>query len=361
MKFLKLFFPASARKPSLATVSNNETPRAIAESITLGAKIRSAVFDRELIIKSDPRIDPDFAMPAANWHSPDNDHLNSYRLLSSLNWSEIRLLRFRAQNFTGKNLVIMDDGRGTSGSGQIPDNFETRWTEEKRQVVLNHWSALTKRLPRSLILDAPNMLGETGWWIDGKIVNVDVIDYQERINLLRLAGLFDRFANRSPRILEIGGGYGALARALVKIMAPSQYVICDLPESLLFSGLYLSLTGAAKMRLASIADTLTPLHRGEICLLPNYLAETLIAGQRFDLVINTLWLSEMSPLQVKTYAGLISKAIGHAGVFFEQNHDNRHLGLIDCREYLASFFRSETRIDPRDMPTTRGEAIIWSN
>ncbi len=120
-----------------------------------------------------------------------------------------------------------------------PWKFETQWDGKTRDKIAARWRALTKR--RRHVMQVPNILGECGWWIDSALVNADVVDYQERINLIDNGGLIDRLSDKRPRILEIGGGYGALCSALTSIFSPSQYVICDLPESLLFSGLYLSL------------------------------------------------------------------------------------------------------------------------
>ena len=124
---------------------------------------------------------------------------------------------------------------------------------------------------------------------------------------------------------------------------------------------WLTIARSNRVRIAAPADTLKPQRTGEICLLPNYLAETLLPGEHFDLVINTLSMSEMTPLQVRTYGALISDAIGNAGAFFEQNHDNRGIGLIDCREYLAPFFRRREQIETQDIVSNRGAATIWSN
>lgn len=347
----------------LATVAQNEEPKptTIAEALAVGALVVDSVCDRETIINSNRRIDPAFAMPAANWETSTSDYISAYRLLASLEWPEIRILRLRAQNFTGKNLVIMGDGAGLHALDVIPSGFERNWSNQKRGEVVKHWRTLTDGLPRRLVLRAPNILGEAGWWINGTLVNVDVVDYQERINLLNLAGLIDRFAGKDVRVLEIGGGYGALAYSLASILGPSQYVICDLPESLLFSGLYLSIARDDPARLLALDEDPKPLRAGEICLLPNYLAQTALLGQHFDLVINTLSMSEMSARQVSMYGALISSAIGKSGVFFEQNHDNRHLGLLDCREYLAPLFRNKTVVDLAGMLTTRGTPIVWSN
>lgn len=118
---------------------------------------------------------------------------------------------------------------------------------------------------------------------------------------------------------------------------------------------------SAPVRLVSQQDSLVPTQGGEIFLLPNYLAQIALPGEHFDLVVNTLSLSEMSAHQVVVYGSLISKAIGVAGHFFEQNHDNRPVGLLDCREYLSPFFRTMNPVESGKMPTTRGTAVVWSN
>lgn len=358
------FLTRRTQNLDLATRQENErvSRSALARAATLGSKIAEVVDNREATIRSTAVIDANFAMPAANWDAnAPNEYLTCYRLLASLKPEEIRILRARSQNFTGNNLVIMAPGEGTRGSDDVTAGFETKWSDQKRDQVISHWKALIKNVPLRFILNAPNMLGEVGWWYDGRIVNVDMNDYQERMSLMVLSGLLNRFPGRKLRILEIGGGYGALCLGLMNALQPSQYVICDLPESLMFSGVYLTAASEHPVRLAAgPRDTLDAQTSGEICLLPNYLAQALMPGQAFDLVINTLSMSEMSPYQIKTYAAMISDAIGSTGVFFEQNHNNKHLGLIDCRDYLPSFFRTQEAVRA-DIPMTRGEAFAWSN
>jgi hypothetical protein len=84
------------------------------------------------------------------------------------------------------------------------------------------------------------------------------------------------------------------------------------------------------------------------------------SGANFDLVINTLSMSEMSEHQVRTYASGISKMIGNNGVFFEQNHDNRPHGMLDAKQVLRDYFRENMRIVP-STPTVHGVANLWAN
>jgi hypothetical protein len=354
------FFRRS-KPPLLAAVAHNDTPSQdrIDAALALGASIIRSAENRTNLI-SELGIDAAFAMPAADWDLQTSDYVRAYRLLSSLTWDEIRFLRLRCQFFTGTTLLTMSScAGGPSSADPIPWKFETQWDGKTRDKIAARWRALTKR--RRHVMQVPNILGECGWWIDSALVNADVVDYQERINLIDNGGLIDRLSDKRPRILEIGGGYGALAYALASILNPSQYVICDLPESLLFSGLYLSTAQDKPPRLYASRDHLAPRIDGEICLLPNYLFQTALSGESFDLVINTLSMSEMSPHQVSTYGALISKAIGRNGDFFEQNFDMRFRGLIDCKDYLWPHFRRFRRVPKLSKKLDHGRTTIWSN
>ena len=349
------------KSPPLASVSANDVPcqDRIDAALTLGASIIKSVEIRASLIR-ELEIDPSFAMPAADWDLQTSDYVRAYRLLSSLTWDEIRFLRLRCQFFTGTTLLTMSScAGGPSSADPIPWKFETQWDGKTRDKIAARWRALTKR--RRHVMQVPNILGECGWWIDSALVNADVVDYQERINLIDNGGLIDRLSDKRPRILEIGGGYGALCSALTSIFSPSQYVICDLPESLLFSGLYLSLAQVRPLQLYAAADDLAPRAGAEICLLPNYLAQSALADASFDLVVNTLSMSEMCPHQVAIYGAMISKAIGRNGFFFEQNFDLRHRGLIDCKDYLWPCFRRFGRVPKLSKKLDHGRTTIWWN
>jgi hypothetical protein len=85
-------------------------------------------------------------------------------------------------------------------------------------------------------------------------------------------------------------------------------------------------------------------------------------GSRFDLAVNTLSFSEMSEKQVRYYARRLKKLLGKRGVLFEQNQDNRCLGLIDCKEYLGDYFANRETLETTTMPgLTQGTADLWSN
>lgn len=86
-------------------------------------------------------------------------------------------------------------------------------------------------------------------------------------------------------ILEIGGGYGGLAR-IFKILHPEiSYTIIDLPESLYFSKNFLELNGIKDVNFIPAGD--------------------LSEKKEFDLVINTGSFQEMFREVVKSYIDMI--------------------------------------------------------
>ncbi len=326
---------------------------------SLGRQIIACVNDRPEII-ANKNIDSAFALPDANWGvNAANDYIAAFRLISSLEWSELQYLRLRAQPFTGFSLLYMSNGGGRHCTDPVPHDFDvSRVPFEIDSELSERWHRLTAGMPKQLWISPKPMLGEVGWISGATLVNADTVTYQERMALLYQSGLFDILSRISkPRILEIGGGYGALAGCIGQAFPYADYTICDLPESLLFSGLYTCLTNAAPTAFRDEGFEFKP----GINLMPNFYFEDFVrSAGHVDLVINTLSLSEMSNHQISTYASGISTLVGSDGLFFEQNVDNRHIGFADCKELLVPHFKSRRRIETT-LPITTGTADVWSN
>lgn len=195
--------------------------------------------------------------------------------------------------------------------------------------------------------------------VNGVIVNHDTITYQERINILEEGGVLQYLREIQKKkgklnILEIGGGYGALGFWFQSSFPNIQYTIIDLPESLLFSSIYLSQTCPKSKICFGIEKSDQGLR-----FVPNYMSDHL--DESFDLIINTLSMSEMSPFQVKHYADLMKeKWIKDSGLFFEQNHDNRHCGLIYAKEVLAPKFPYHSDLNMSEKKYRNGVPSLWS-
>ena len=174
------------------------------------------------------------------------------------------------------------------------------------------------------IFSPPLIMGEVGFNIDGYCVNRDVVAYQERINLLREFGVFDHLQRKgAPLILEIGGGYGALAFFLKQRFPRATYAIVDLPRSLLFSGCYLAaaLPGVEVRVFKPEDEVFAP---GSVTLVANSLLHRL-AVPVVDVAINTLSFGEMPYTAVADYGRWLEQHLATDGLLFEQNFNNSHL------------------------------------
>ena len=337
--------------------SNTVPPtQRLTSAYDVGREVSKAVDQRQHRI-GQYGLDPLFSLPDANWHeTAPNDYINAYKMLSRLDWPTLQFLRLRSQPFTGYNMLYLRNGAGFSCTDPIPPNLDHFQPDLPDNNVIFQWKAFTENLPNRLIYRPPLMLGERGWLVDDDFVNHDVATYQERMALMAAGGVFEHLDRvEAPRIIEIGGGYGALAYAIMSAYPNAEYWICDLPESLMFSGLYLSMVQDQSVLVTQAGCEAV---RG-INLLPNYYFPFL--GRSFDLAINTLSMSEMSVHQVETYgAGLARLLLDRQGMFFEQNHDNRRMGLCYSKEHLPKYFPNRRTVDT-SLPISNGIADIWSH
>ena len=310
-------------------------------------------------------IDPKFAMPDAGWsYEAPNDFVNLFVRVSKAEKDVIENLRAFTQVFSGYSLYNTCHGKGLSMSTlELTEstweqvNFNLR--ERGLRFVLKNL-LMVKGLPERYVFKPPSMLGECGYSVNGRIVNSDTNGYQERINLIFKSGIgnyLDSLLRQRDeiKVLEIGGGYGALAYWFKQAFPKISYSIVDLPECHLFSRLYLTLT----MPDMPTSFGLNPVKYG-IRFIPNFMSEQL--EDPFDLVINTLSMSEMSACQVERYVDLIRNIwIRDDGLFFEQNQDNRAMGLLFAQELFASKFPERLNLNPGGVAHRNGYANIWSN
>ena len=92
---------------------------------------------------------------------------------------------------------------------------------------------------------------------------------------------------------------------------------------------------------------------------PNYMAGQL--AQPFDLVINTLSMSEMSEYQVRRYLALMKTVwLKDGGLFFEQNMDNRPMGLQCAEALIGDVFPEQRRLRDHALILREGSPNIWS-
>ncbi len=205
------------------------------------------------------------------------------------------------------------------------DNYQTYFFKRNINADRKLWENLTAGLPKERILSAPLILEEPGYDFDGKIISTTVLNCQHAINTLFAEGIIDRLSRVPGKVtvLEIGGGYGALVYHLDRFIKNAAYIIVDLPETLLFSAVYLSLCFPRKSvyfyNRATIAQAVSNNFAGyDIVLLPNYILEQL-QNMKFDLVTNMQSFQEMRPKQLDAYLEFIAKTL--RGELYSWNND----------------------------------------
>jgi len=317
-------------------------------------------------------LDADFCLPGANWKG-DGERTWLYRGTTALlreDYDVINNLRLFSQIFSGYSLLEMRPiPRGMVPPDRVPPDLTARLLSKSRRIDewVERYRELSRHVPGALRVSPPNRFGESGWIFDGRIVNHDTCACLERVALLHAAGLLQRLSagagGKKPRILEIGGGYGGLAYHLKTLVPKARYITIDLPESLLFSALYLTTLFPDECNVLVTSPEMieNDLERPGFTFIPNYLyREPRNGGLRVDLAINTLSLSEMTATQVRSYCALIRNSLTPGGTFFEQNQDNRHLGLLNAERLVAESFASRRQIS---LPcgVVHGSANVWSS
>jgi len=173
-----------------------------------------------------------------------------------------------------------------------------------------------------------------GHEVNGEKITVDTVRYMQVIADLHRSGVLDRSGEK--RILEIGGGYGGLARCVMLYNPQAAYAICDLEETMFFQAVQLSNNfGFDAIELCP--DGMAPgqvLLPGHFYLIPQRCADT-IPPSSVDIVVNQQSLQEMTPEQVRHYFAVIDKT---AQYFYSCN--SQHDASITDRLQIVTRLQS---------------------
>lgn len=354
---------SKARRPTILLPSQSvpltDAEYEEARRVCLWAK--QAVEDRDEYIAT-RKLDPNIHNPAANW-SLDNSFYDGYRALASLDYESVNMLRVFSQMFTGVFMGVKFTP-GMLVPRKVPPNLDaelTEWMSGRFYSWRHKLAALLAMEPQLRALKVPRIFGETGFIEHDTVVSHDTYVYTERAALLLRSGLIDRLRRKKrPLILEIGSGYGALAAFIRQMVPDCRYICLDLPESIIFSAIYLSRLYPGPLLMTPDTDPGT-LARCDTAFVPNYQFNTLVeSGISVDLAINTLSMSEMADVQIEAYCLGLKSLLGDHGIFFEQNNDNRHIGLSHAAGVIAQHFPARIRIKA-PLKITQGTPHAWAN
>jgi hypothetical protein len=321
------------------------------------------------------RLSPAIHFPQAIWALDHGEGLyDGLRAVLSRDPRILNHLRLWSQQFTGYRLLSMESAEGRpfprpeeigpaadqrlSSLASAPDQWVGRYLE------------VAAKLPPALRISPPRRFGEIGWNVGGRTVSFDTYVYLERLALMHDCGMLERLrriaaAGRTPYLVEIGGGFGGLAYYLSALIPQARIVIVDLPESLIYSSLYLSLLRPERTHVyanpGTAIEPLVPDTPG-CTFVPNYLFDTLIqTGAKFDLAINTLSMSEMDASQVDYYCQGLNQLLGDDGVFFEQNHNNEAVGQLHAKTVIARHFGHCHEVYSQAAKAlTQGRTHLWT-
>lgn len=305
-----------------------------------------------------------------SWRSTDGTPVYDNRPTdpSTVDENFLRQLRLDRQIFTGQ----MPDKSARRVPSIVPSrlaflflgfyrlySFVNQCLAASRRAPLDSsvlaFAAAARGLPKDYIVKMPPDNG--GLRLGCYLINGEAASYQERLRILYASGVLDRLKNCTlPVIVEIGGGFGALAHCIKRILPRAAYVIVDLPRSLVHSGCWLAQWTTETICTYRPGQTLKP----GFFLIP-HLAFRELNAIRIDLAINTLSFGEMPEATVASYAEQIASLLAPDGVLFEQNFDNTHYShetFCDPAKAISKHFRYRRTIDGI---YGRGVPSLWWN
>lgn len=322
--------------------------------------VTAAVQNRDSYIKKH-NLDYDVNNPGANW-ALTNSFFDGYRAVISKKYENINYLRVFSQVFSG-NYLGVKHAAGMRVPREIPKSLnddvekhllqEDAWWLQKYLTLLEYAPGIKEITP-------PQAFGESGFRVDGVLVNHDVYVYLERLSLLVKSGIIQRLrAIPNPVILEIGSGYGALAHFIKTLIPGCRYICVDIPESLIFAAIYLTRFHGA-ITVADVEQESSDWLTGNTVFVPNYMFHCLVDHSiTVDLAINTLSMSEMTNDQIANYCIGLNSILSDQSIFFEQNQDNRSIGLSFAHDEISKYFRWSKAFDA-EHGLTQGKVTLWA-
>ena len=159
-----------------------------------------------------------------------------------------------------------------------------------------------------------------------------------------------KFLSKEPKsILEIGGGYGALANKLKKLYSNTTIYLIDLPEAGLLQTYYLSSIYKEKrfffffdFKKTENIINIEYLENFDFVILPPWCLKKITFKKYFDLIVNTRSFMEIKFNEIKSYFDFIHTTIKSNGIFYNANKYEKNTSgdIIKISEYPYDNFWS---------------------
>jgi len=174
----------------------------------------------------------------------------------------------------------------------------------------------------SKLLSSEKLFGETTFDFEGRQLTRSNLVNMESLHQLRKA--LGVYKHEKLTVLEIGSGYGELARQVIKFsgLNISSWYLVDLPDNLLLAELYLgTVFGKNCIEKSNFfsKNSFETLHNHSVKIFFSVPSEIDDIKHSFDLIINTYSMQEMELDTVKAYMQFIKSHLNPDGKFFSIN------------------------------------------
>jgi putative sugar O-methyltransferase len=241
------------------------------------------------------------------------------------------LLREFARHPTPRVLTARLTDRTTAALPEAPA-YERRLVAWRYAIyVAMLWEIARRRGAGPLLeqLEEPELGRPYGVRYRGRLISQDLAN-----SALELAALLDGLPEplgASPRVLELGGGYGRVAWVVLSTVPGARYVLVDIPPALALAQRYLTsvfpdLPAFAFRRFDDGAEVADELAAARIAFLtPDQLE--LVEPLEADVALSISSLHEMLPAQVRRYVELLDRHCD--GVFYTKQWRRWHNPVDD--------------------------------
>jgi hypothetical protein len=324
-----------------------------------------------LVLERDGAVVADVDMPDGNWKLGKtwNSLSRLTRLIADSDYATINNLRYHTNEITGIKPLYFS-GYKVDTVSPFPNDCDEIFINNIFRLApfFLEYIDISRRIPCDSLIYPPNKCCEVGFKYNDVIVNMETLRYQSNLSTLWELGVINYLENIVSKhgkatVIEIGGGYGAFAYYMKQTIPGLNYIIIDIPETLMISAAWLSI---------NMVDTPPVFYGGDeafeisdysdrVILVPNYKCDLFLnIIKHADLVLNYASFGEMTADQVRKYGKISATLLGDSGYLVESNQSNMPHTHSVVSELLSESFENSWKCGST-FRQIDGKTTVWSN